>query len=96
MENITPTPSLSDEIASLRKLNASMRDLLKRCCSFLGETIQCNVDGEMLDGSHVNVAASNLADDIDDLLKELPANPDGASSSNPIGETGQHPTPPPV
>ena len=76
MENITPTPSLSDEIASLRKLNASMRDLLKRCCSFLGETIQCNVDGEMLDGSHVNVAASNLADDIDDLLKELPANPE--------------------
>ena len=54
-------PALCEEVATLRKM-------LKRVDQFLGETIQCGVEGEMLDGRHVNVAASDLADDIDGLL----------------------------
>lgn len=60
----------SDEVVALRKTVAAQADMLKRCAAFLGETIQCGVEGEMLDGRHVNVAASDLADDIDDLLKQ--------------------------
>lgn len=54
-------PALCEEVATLRRM-------LERVDRFLGETIQCGVEGEMLDGRHVNVAASDLADDIDGLL----------------------------
>ena len=54
--------------AALNRQDAAEK-LLRRCEEFLSETIQCNVEGEMLDGSHVNVAASNLADEISDMLE---------------------------
>jgi len=54
-------PALCNEVSKLRSM-------LVRVDRFLGETIQCGVEGEMLDGRHVNVAASDLADDIDGLL----------------------------
>lgn len=56
------------ENEKLRKALVERENMLKRCTAFLGETIQCGVEGEMLDGRHVNVAASDLADDIDDML----------------------------
>ena len=59
---------MENELEGLRKVAAARADMLKRCSAFLGETIQCGVEGTMLDGRHVNVAASDLADDIDDLL----------------------------
>lgn len=62
-------PALCNEVAALRKQLAAKDEALKECNAFLGETIQCGVEGEMLDGRHVNVAASDLADKIDDLLK---------------------------
>lgn len=55
-------------VPALCKEVSALRSMLERVGRFLGETIQCNVEGEMLDGRHVNVAASDLADDIDDLL----------------------------
>ena len=61
-------PALCDEVAALRKQIAAKDEALKECNAFLCET-QCGVEGEMLDGRHVNVAASDLADKIDDLLK---------------------------
>jgi len=60
---------MENELEALRKTAAAQAEMLKRCSAFLGETIQCGVEGEMLDGRHVNVAASDLADDIDDLLE---------------------------
>jgi len=54
---------------SLRKAVEVRDSLLRRICAFLGETIQCGVEGTMLDGTHVNVAASDLADEISDLLE---------------------------
>ena len=59
---------MENELEALRKVAAAQAGMLKRCSAFLGETIQCGVEGTMLDGRHVNVAASDLADDIDDLL----------------------------
>ena len=56
------------ENEKLRKALVVQENMLKRVAAFLGETIQCGVEGEMLDGRHVNVAASDLADDIDDML----------------------------
>ncbi len=61
-------PALCDEVTALRKAKTEHENMLKRCNAFLGETIQCGVEGVMLDGRHVNVAASDLADDIDDML----------------------------
>ena len=63
-------PALCNEVTVLRKAKTEHENMLKRCSAFLGETIQCGVEGEMLDGRHVNVAASDLADDIDDMLKK--------------------------
>ena len=62
-------PALCDEVVALRKQIAAKDEALKDCKVFLGETIQCGVEGEMLDGRHVNVAASDLADKVDDVLK---------------------------
>ena len=69
-------PALCNEVAALRKQLAALRkqlvakeEALKDCKVFLSETIQCGVEGEMLDGRHVNVAASDLADKIDEVLK---------------------------
>lgn len=61
-------PMLCDEVLALRKQLAAKDEALKECMDFLGETIQCGVEGEMLDGRHVNVAASDLADKVDDVL----------------------------
>lgn len=61
-------PALCDEVTALRKAKTEHENMLKRCNAFLGETIQCGVEGEMLDGRHVNVAASDLADEIHELL----------------------------
>lgn len=58
------------ENEKLRKALVERENMLKRCTAFLGETIQCGVEGEMCDGTHVNVAASNLADDIDELIEK--------------------------
>ena len=58
------------ENEKLRKALVERESMLKRCTAFLGGTIQCGVEGEMLDGRHVNVAASDLADEIDDMLKK--------------------------
>ena len=63
---------MENELDTLRKVAAAQAEMLKRCSAFLGETIQCGVEGTMLDGRHVNVAASDLADDICDLLKDTP------------------------
>lgn len=62
-------PALCNEVAALRKQLAAKEEALKDCKVFLSETIQCGVEGEMLDGRHVNVAASDLADKIDEVLK---------------------------
>jgi hypothetical protein len=62
-------PALCNEVVALRKIKTEHENMLKRCRAFLSETIQCGVEGEMLDGRHVNVAASDLADEVDDLLK---------------------------
>ena len=56
-------------IEELQKQLSAKEEVLKDCAKFLSETIQCGVSGEMLDGTHVNVAASNLADKIDEVLK---------------------------
>ena len=64
--------------AALRKQLAVKDEALEDCKVFLGETIQCGVEGEMLDGRHVNVAASDLADKIDDLLKGVVGKEGGA------------------
>ena len=70
-------PALCNEVAALRKQLAALRkqlaakeEALKDCKVFLSETIQCGVEGEMLDGRHVNVVASDLADKIDEVLRE--------------------------
>ena len=63
-------PALCNEVTALRKAKTEHENMLKRVAAFLGETIQCGVEGEMLDGRHVNVAASDLADEIDDMLKK--------------------------
>ena len=65
-------PALCNEVVALRKVKTEQENMLKRCSAFLGETIQCGVEGEMLDGRHVNVVASDLADEVDDLLKLPP------------------------
>jgi len=70
------------EVDALKQRLAAKDEVLKRCAAFLGETIQCGVEGEMLDGRHVNVAASDLADDIDDLLKQR------TEASHPEGREG--------
>lgn len=62
-------PALCNEVLALRRQIAVKDEALKDCKVFLGETIQCGVEGEMLDGRHVNVAASDLADNVDDVLK---------------------------
>ena len=60
-------PALCNEVAALRKSNAAKEKMLLNCTAFLSKTIQCGVEGEV-DGQHVNVAASNLADEIHELL----------------------------
>ena len=57
-----------DVVPALCKEVSKLRRMLERVDRFLGETIQCGVEGEMLGGRHVNVAASDLADDIAGLL----------------------------
>ena len=80
--NVAVADGAKRELVALRKTVAAQADMLKRCAAFLGETIQCGVEGEMLDGRHVNVAASDLADDIDDLLKQR------TEASRPEGREG--------
>ena len=74
--------ALKQRLAELDAKIVAKDEVLKRCAAFLGETIQCGVEGEMLDGRHVNVAASDLADDIDDLLKQR------TEASHPEGREG--------
>lgn len=75
-------PALCDEVLALRKQIAAKDEALKDCKVFLGETIQCGVEGEMLDGRHVNVAASDLADKVDDVLKGVGQGKDGGDGNN--------------
>ena len=75
-------PALCDEVLALRKRLVAREVALKDCKVFLSETIQCGVEGEMLDGRHVNVAASDLADKIDEVLNEAAIRPVAGMNRN--------------
>ena len=57
------------EVAALRKANAAMEKALMNCSGFLSKIIQNGVEGE-IDGQHVNVVASDIADEIDAVQKQ--------------------------